>query len=293
MGICGKEQKPYLILSDGVVHMARMAIYATHSTNGVAKIHTEILKDKTLCHWYRLYPGRFINQTNGITQRRWLMLSNPELSFLITDKIGENWILNLDELKKLEAFKDDKDVLESFRKIKYEKKKQLCEFIKKYENADISPGFIVDIQIKRLHEYKRQLLNAFSILDIYYGLLDGRIKEFTPTVFLFGAKAAPGYRRAKAIIKFINEIAKLINNDERVADKLKVLFVHNYNVSYAEKLILILPTTKSCERPIASKILLPAFLDEQAEPVEIKTPSASNECIKTSPLILSNESDKI
>ncbi len=237
MGICGKEQNPYLILADGVVHMARMAIYATRSTNGVAKIHTEILKNKTLCHWYRLYPGRFINQTNGITQRRWLMLSNPELSSLITDKIGENWILNLDELKKLEAFKDDKDVLASFRKIKYEKKKQLCEFIKKYENVDISPDFIFDIQIKRLHEYKRQLLNAFSILDIYYGMLDGRIKDFTPTVFLFGAKAAPGYRRAKAIIKFINEIAKMINNDDRVADKLKVLFVHNYNVSYAEKLI--------------------------------------------------------
>ena len=237
MGICGREQKPYLILADGVVHMARMAIYATHSTNGVAKIHTEILKDKTLSHWYKLYPGRFINQTNGITQRRWLMLSNPELSALITEKIGDEWILNLDELKKLEAYKDDKEVLDRFKKIKYEKKKQLCEFVKKNENVDISPDFIFDIQIKRLHEYKRQLLNAFSILDIYYGLSDGRIKDFTPTVFLFGAKAAPGYRRAKAIIKFINEIAKVINNDEKVSDKLKVIFVQNYNVSYAEKLI--------------------------------------------------------
>ncbi|MBR5156785.1 MAG: glycogen/starch/alpha-glucan phosphorylase [Clostridia bacterium] len=237
MGICGNEQNQYLILENNLVHMARMAIYATHSTNGVAQIHTEILKEKALSNWHKLYPGRFKNETNGITQRRWLKLCNPELSAFITEKTGEGWTVNLDEIKKLEKYKDDPDVLNKFNEIKLEKKKQLAEFILKKEGIKIDPTFMFDIQIKRLHEYKRQLLNAFSILDIYYGILDGRITDFTPTVFIFGAKAAPGYRRAKAIIKYINEIAKLINSDERVTDKLKVVFVQNYNVSYAEKLI--------------------------------------------------------
>ncbi len=237
MGICGDEQKEYLILENNLVHMARMAIYATHSTNGVAQIHTEILKEKALSNWHKLYPGRFKNETNGITQRRWLKLCNPELAAFISEKTGEGWTVNLDEIKNLEKYKDDSDVLNKFSEIKFEKKKQLAEFILKQEGIKIDPTFMFDIQIKRLHEYKRQLLNAFSILDIYYGILDGRITDFTPTVFIFGAKAAPGYRRAKAIIKYINEIAKLINSDERVADKLKVVFVQNYNVSYAEKLI--------------------------------------------------------
>ncbi len=237
MGFSGEEQNSYLILENNLVHMAKMAIYASHSTNGVAKIHTEILKEKALSNWYKLYPGRFVNETNGITQRRWLKLCNPELSDFISEKIGDGWITDLDEIKNLEKYKDDPEVLKKFSEIKLEKKKQLAEFILKKEGIKIDPSFMFDIQIKRLHEYKRQLLNAFSILDIYYGLLDGRITDFTPTVFIFGAKAAPGYRRAKAIIKYINEIARLINSDERVADKLKVVFVQNYNVSYAEKLI--------------------------------------------------------
>ena len=219
-----------------VIHMARMAIYASHSTNGVAAIHTEILKHDALKEWYEIYPKRFNNKTNGITQRRWLALANEELASFITDKIGDGWLTNLDELKKLEQFKDKKKVINEFAKIKKIKKQQLATYIKEKEGIDVNPDFIFDIQVKRLHEYKRQLLNAFSILDIYYGLKDGSIKEFNPTVFIFGAKAAPGYARAKGIIKFINEISKMIANDPDVNDKLQVVFVSNYCVSYAEKI---------------------------------------------------------
>ncbi|SEQ06919.1 starch phosphorylase [Lachnospiraceae bacterium RM5] len=220
-----------------VIHMARMAIFASHSTNGVARIHTEILKNDALNEWYRLYPERFNNKTNGITQRRWLDLANMELAGFINDKIGNGWITDLEELKKLEKFLDDKKVIEKFDDIKKIKKQQLAEYVKEKEGVELNPDSIFDIQVKRLHEYKRQLLNAFSILDIYFGLKDGRIKDFNPTTFIFGAKSAPGYLRAKGIIKFINEIAKMIENDPDVNDKLKVVFVSNYCVSYAEKII--------------------------------------------------------
>ncbi len=231
-----EEQRPYLIIDNDTIHMARLAIFASHSTNGVAKLHTEILKNNALKEWYELYPERFNNKTNGITQRRWLALANMELSGFITDKIGSSWITDLDRLKELEKFADDKAVIKQFGDIKQLKKRQLADYIEKMEHIRINPDFIFDIQVKRLHEYKRQLLNAFSILDIYYGLKDGRIKEFNPTVFIFGAKAAPGYFRAKGIIKYINEIAKLIDSDEEMRDKLQVVFVSNYNVSYAQKL---------------------------------------------------------
>ena len=219
-----------------MIHMARLAIFATHSTNGVAAIHTEILKKDALKEWYAIYPERFNNKTNGITQRRWLALANMELSGFITEKIGNGWITNLDKLKELEAYAEDSSVIREFDAIKKIKKQQLADYIEKKEGITIDPSFIFDIQVKRLHEYKRQLLNAFSILDIYYGIKEGRIKDFTPTCFIFGAKAAPGYFRAKGIIKYINEIAKMIDADEEVKDKLKVVFVSNYNVSYAEKL---------------------------------------------------------
>lgn len=236
-GITGEDaQKKYLIIDGNLIHMARLAIYASHSTNGVAKIHTEILKKDALHEWYELYPERFNNKTNGITQRRWLALANMELAGFITDKIGNSWITDLDKLKDLEKYKDDETVIKQFADIKMIKKHQLADYIEKQEGITMNPEFIFDIQVKRLHEYKRQLLNAFSILDIYYGLKDGRIKEFNPTVFIFGAKAAPGYFRAKGIIKFINEIAKMIENDKEVKDKLQIVFVSNYNVSYAEKL---------------------------------------------------------
>lgn len=230
------EQEKYLIIDKELIHMARLAIYASHSTNGVAWIHTEILKNDALNEWYKLYPERFNNKTNGITQRRWLALSNMELSGFINDKIGNSWITDLDKLKELEKYKDDELTIKQYGDIKNIKKRQLADYIKKREGIDLDPEFIFDIQVKRLHEYKRQLLNAFSILDIYYGLKTGRIKEFNKTAFIFGAKAAPGYFRAKGIIKYINEIGKMISEDKDVNDKLQVVFVSNYNVSYAEKI---------------------------------------------------------
>lgn len=236
-GIKKDKLSNYTIIQNGLIHMARLAIYATHSTNGVAEIHTEILKSTALNEWYRLYPERFNNKTNGITPRRWLGLCNNELSSFITEKIGDGWLVNLEELKKMLPYAEDDAAISSFIQIKNIKKQQLCDYIKEKEGVTLNPDFVFDVQIKRLHEYKRQLLNAFSIVDFYFGLKEGRIKEFRPTVFLFGAKAAPGYRRAKGIIKYINEIAKLVNNDPDVKDKMQVLFVQNYNVSYAEKII--------------------------------------------------------
>lgn len=225
-------------VSDGVVHMAKMAIYCTSATNGVARIHTEILKKDALPEWYELYPERFQNKTNGITPRRWLALCNPQLSAQITELLGsENWITALDELKKLEKYADDPVQIARFTEIKSERKRMLAEYIAEKEGIQLDPNSIFDIQIKRLHEYKRQLLNAFSILYIYYGIKDGSITDFYPTTYIFGAKSAPGYARAKGIIKFIGEIANLVNNDPDINGKIKVVFVQNYNVSYAEKLV--------------------------------------------------------
>ncbi len=235
--VAEENQEQYDIISGNLIHMARMAIFASHSTNGVACIHTEILKNDALKEWYAIYPERFNNKTNGITQRRWLALCNQELSGFITDKIGSGWVTDLSRLKKLEAFADDKATLEQFDEIKKIKKQQLAEYVLEKEGVSLNTSSIFDIQIKRLHEYKRQLLNALSILDIYYGLKDGSMKDFYPTTFIFGAKAAPGYYRAKGIIKFINEIARLVADDPEVSDKLQVVFVQNYNVSYAEKLV--------------------------------------------------------
>lgn len=225
------------IIDGGVVHMARLAIYASSYVNGVAYIHTEILKNDVLHDWYEIYPERFQNKTNGVTQRRWLGLCNPELSKFITDRIGDGWLRDLSQLKKLESSIDDMAINE-FNKIKDKKKAQLADYIAKHDGVRLDPSFIFDIQVKRLHEYKRQLLNAFSIMDIYFKLKNGELKNWNPTAFIFGAKAAPGYARAKAIIKYINEIAKLVNNDPDVNDKLRVVFVSNYNVSYAEKIVV-------------------------------------------------------
>lgn len=236
-GVPPEKREIYQIVHQNTIHMARLAIFAGHSINGVARIHTEILKNSALKEWYALYPERFQNKTNGITQRRWLALCNPELSGLLTDLCGQGWQKNLDLLKRLEPYADDDEVLERFMQIKKQKKEQLCRYIAKTEGVQLHPDFIFDIQIKRLHEYKRQLLNAFSILDLYFSLKDQTLTHWHPTVFLFGAKAAPGYRRAKGIIKYINEIAKLVNQDPMTKDLLQVLFVQNYNVSYAEKLI--------------------------------------------------------
>ncbi len=225
------------IIKGELIHMADMACYASSHINGVAEIHTQILKDTVLADWYSLYPERFRNETNGITQRRWLALCNTELSSLISEKIGDGWVTDLGKLKELEGLAGDSDTLSRFVDIKQTKKRQLADFIKSNEGIEIDPESVFDIQIKRLHEYKRQLLNAFSILWIYYGIKDGSITNFKPTTFIFGAKSAPGYRRAKAIIKYINEIGRIVSSDPDTKDLLKVVFVQNYNVSYAEKLV--------------------------------------------------------
>lgn len=226
------------IIKGELIHMADMACYASSHINGVAEIHTQILKDSVLADWYSIYPERFLNETNGITQRRWLALCNMELSSLITELLGsDEWITDLDKLRALEKYADDEAILRRFIDIKQTKKSQLADFIKAHDGVEVAPESVFDIQIKRLHEYKRQLLNAFSILWIYYGIKDGSISNFTPTTFIFGAKSAPGYRRAKAIIKYINEIAKLVSSDPDTKDLIKVVFVQNYNVSYAEKLV--------------------------------------------------------
>ncbi len=226
------------VIKGELIHMADMACYCSSHINGVAEIHTQILKDTVLADWYSIYPDRFRNETNGITQRRWLGLCNMELSALITELLGnDEWLVNLDRLKELEKYADDEAVLRRFMDIKQTKKKQLAEFIEEHDGVKIAPESIYDIQIKRLHEYKRQLLNAFSILWIYKGIKDGSIKEFAPTTFIFGAKSAPGYRRAKAIIKYINEISRIVSSDPETSGLLKVVFVQNYNVSYAEKLV--------------------------------------------------------
>ena len=225
-------------VADGTVRMAFMAIYVSSYVNGVAAIHTEILKNDALKDWYELYPERFQNKTNGITQRRWLALCNPELSALITKLLGTaDWVKNAELLRGLEKYADDEAVLREFMAVKEAKKYQLAEFIKEHDGVDIDPNSVFDIQIKRLHEYKRQFLNALSILYIYFGIKDGSIKDFTPTTYIFGAKSAPGYRRAKAIIKFIGEVGKLVNSDPDTKDLIKVVYVANYNVSYAEKLV--------------------------------------------------------
>ncbi len=238
-GVPMGEVSRYAILEDGMVHMARMAIFATHSTNGVARLHTEILKDTALHEWYELYPERFNNKTNGVTQRRWLALANPELAALLHDAVGDGWLTDLSQLKRLEPCADDPAFLARFMDVKREKKRQLAAYVEKHEGVRLHADFLLDVQVKRLHEYKRQLLNAFSILDTYYGLKEGRISraDFAPTVYLFGAKAAPGYVRAKGIIKYINELAELVNGDADVNGLMQVVFVQNYNVSYAEKII--------------------------------------------------------
>ena len=218
------------------VHMAQLAVYATHATNGVAELHSKILKDDLFADWYALYPERFQNKTNGITQRRWLGLCNPELTAMIRSRIGDGFLTDLHRLSALKPMIDDA-MITDFRRIKREKKVQLCAEIARREGVELLPDMVFDIQVKRLHEYKRQLMNALSILAIYHELKEGRLQDFTPTAFIFGAKAAAGYDRAKAVIFLINQIAKMVNADPETNDRLRVVFVQNYNCSWAELLI--------------------------------------------------------
>ncbi len=234
-----EEIKNLKIINNRLVHMAWLAIHGSYAINGVARLHTDILINSELKEWHDLYPERFHNKTNGITQRRWLFYSNPELTSFISSLMGnDQWMNDLNQLKKLEKYKDDKKLLDELMRIKHLKKVQLKDFIMEQEGISIDEYSIYDIQIKRLHEYKRQLLNAFHILDLYYRLKENPNMKRTPQTFIFGAKAAPGYFRAKAIIKYINEIAKLVNNDPDVNHIIKVVFVENYRVTYGEKLFV-------------------------------------------------------
>ena len=232
-----KRENPGLfIVKDNTAHMANLSIYVGSYINGVAEIHTQILKDDCFKDWYHMFPQRFQNKTNGVTPRRWMGLCNPELTQLIKYRIGGDFLKDLDKLAKLKPMIDD-DMVRQFNTIKRAKKEQLCKVIAKHEGVQLNPDFIFDVQVKRLHEYKRQLLNILSIVDIYFRLKDGELPDFRPTAFIFGAKSAPGYVRAKAIIRYINRVSRMINNDPAVAGKLKVVFVQNYNCSYAEHII--------------------------------------------------------
>ncbi|CEN92111.1 glycogen phosphorylase [[Clostridium] sordellii] len=239
-----KISKMAVIYADNV-NMANLSIIGSHSVNGVAKLHTEILKKEVLKDFYEDEPFKFNNKTNGIAHRRWLILSNPRLSKLINELIGESWQRNTIELKNLEKYQNDDSVLQELELIKQENKKNLSEIINQKNEININENSIFDVQIKRLHAYKRQLMNALHILHMYHELLDNPNLNIEPRTFIFGAKAAPGYYFAKCVIKLINELAQKINNDTRVKDKLKVVFLENYGVSLAEKII---PATNVSEQ---------------------------------------------
>ena len=238
-------------VKDNQVHMAHLAIIGGHSVNGVAKLHTELLKEDTLRDFYVIYPEKFNNKTNGIIQRRWLQIADEPLSNEIDRLIGNGWRKNIHELRKLLDYKDDPQVLSEFYNVKQEAKARLAAFIKESTGVEVSTEAIFDVQVKRLHAYKRQLLNLLHILKLYWDLKDNPDKDMVPRVFIFGAKAAPGYHFAKSVIKLINEVANLVNNDESLQGKLKVVFLENYRVSLAE---LIIPAADVSEQiSLASK----------------------------------------
>lgn len=239
------------IVKDNQIHMAHLAIIGGHSVNGVAKLHTELLKEDTLRDFYAIYPEKFNNKTNGIIQRRWLQIADGPLSNEIDYLIGKGWRTNIHELRKLLDYKNDQHVLSEFYNVKQEAKARLATFIKESTGVEVSTEAIFDVQVKRLHAYKRQLLNLLHILKLYWDLKDNPDKDMVPRVFIFGAKAAPGYHFAKSVIKLINEVANLVNNDESLQGKLKVVFLENYRVSLAE---LIIPAADVSEQiSLASK----------------------------------------
>ena len=222
------------IVYDGQVKMAHLAIAAGYSVNGVARLHTEILKNQELKDFYEMFPQKFNNKTNGITQRRFLMHGNPLLADWVSNKIGEDWITNLKHLKKLEIYADDKKAQQEFMQIKYQNKLRLAEYIQKHNGVEVDPRSIFDVQVKRLHEYKRQLLNILHVMYLYNQLREHPEMEFYPRTFIFGAKAAVGYKNAKLTIKLINSVADVINNDPSINGKIKVVFIEDYRVSIAE-----------------------------------------------------------
>lgn len=229
----GKLQK-MAILMDGQVRMANLAIVAGFSVNGVARLHTEILKKEQLRDFYEIFPEKFNNKTNGITQRRFLLHGNPLLANWVTGKIGDEWITNLPHINELAVYADDKKSQKEFMNIKYQNKLRLCKYIQEHNGIEVDPRSIFDVQVKRLHEYKRQLLNIMHVMYLYNQLRANPEMDFYPRTFIFGAKASAGYRRAKAIIKLINSVADVVNNDKSIKGKMKVVFIENYRVSNAE-----------------------------------------------------------
>ena len=232
----GNEEKvrKMAILMNGQVRMANMAIVAGFSVNGVAQLHTEILEKQELKDFYQMMPEKFNNKTNGITQRRFLAHGNPLLADWITDKIGDGWITDLSQIAKLKPLVEDEDARREFMEIKYQNKVRLAKYIKEHNGIDVDPRSIFDIQVKRLHEYKRQLLNILHIMYLYNQIKEHPEMSFYPRTFIFGAKAAAGYLRAKETIKLINSVADVVNNDRSINGKLKVVFIENYRVSNAE-----------------------------------------------------------
>ena len=222
------------ILYDGQVRMAHLAIAGSYSVNGVARLHTEILKKRELRDFYEMMPEKFNNKTNGITQRRFLLHGNPLLASWVTDKIGDDWITNLDHLKHLKVYVDDEKCQQEFMNIKYQNKVRLAKYIKEHNGIDVDPRSIFDCQVKRLHEYKRQLMNILHVMYLYNELKAHPDMDIVPRTFIFGAKAAAGYYTAKLTIKLINAVADKINNDSSINGKIKVVFIEDYRVSNAE-----------------------------------------------------------
>ena len=231
-----RRSKKLFIIDEDVVHMANLSIYVGSYVNGVAEIHSQILKDDCFKEWYQVFPERFQNKTNGITPRRWVGLCNPELTEMIRSKVGGDFVKDLELIGGLKEHINE-ETIKQFNAIKRVKKEQLCNIIAAKEGVMLNPDFMFDIQVKRLHMYKRQLMNIIAVVDTYFRLKEGRLPGFQPTAYIFGAKAAPGYIDAKAVIRYINRVANMINNDPAVADKMKVVFVQNYNCSYAEHII--------------------------------------------------------
>ena len=226
--------KNMAILYDGQVKMAHLAIAGSYSVNGVAALHTKILEERELKDFYEMRPEQFNNKTNGITQRRFLLHGNPLLASWITDKIGDEWIVKLSNLKKLKVYATDEKYQQEFMNIKYQNKIRLANYIKEHNGVDVDPRSIFDVQVKRLHEYKRQLLNILHVMYQYNELKTNPLYDMYPTTYIFGAKASAGYKRAKLIIKLINSVADVINNDASIKGKIKVVFIENYRVSNAE-----------------------------------------------------------
>ncbi len=245
LGVNDGERYAMNIVKDGQIHMTNLAIYTAFSVNGVAALHTEILKAVTFKDFYKYMPEKFNNKTNGVTHRRWLINANPELAKLISSKIGESWITNMEKIKGFEKYKDDKEVLKALGKIKLDNKKALAKYIKESLDIDVNVNSIFDVQIKRLHAYKRQLLNIFHIIYLYQRMKSDPSFRIYPRTFIFGAKAAPSYVYAKKIIELIIAVANIINNDDDISRYLKVVFVENYGVSLAE---LIIPAADVSEQ---------------------------------------------